>query len=69
MFFLVHEHLPKARLHECGTTLSSLETLFHETPGDFIDKQKNLYHFAFGIPKEKHTLQGVIRKTLNALAI
>ncbi len=66
MFFLLHESLPKGRLHECGTILSSLEPLFHESPKDATENQKKLYHFAFGQTQEKNILQEHIKKQLSS---
>ncbi len=57
MFFLLHEHLPQGRLHECGTILSSFGPLFNEIAPDLTKKQTELYRFSFGDTKEKKTVK------------
>jgi CDP-glycerol glycerophosphotransferase (TagB/SpsB family) len=49
MFFLLNPHLPKGKLHACGTVLKRPEDLMSEIEinRDFSTEQKNLYNHSF----------------------
>lgn len=49
MFFLLHPHLPRGRLHMCGVVLERPEDLFREIEKNqgFQEAQKSLYAYAF----------------------
>lgn len=51
MFFLLHPHLPKGRLHTCGTILNPAENFFEriDLSNSLQKQQRELYKFAFMI--------------------
>lgn len=67
LFFLLQDRLPQGRLHQCGTILSSWESLFDPLTADYTKQQEALYFQAFGKPKDRLSTQTHILQSLHSL--
>jgi CDP-glycerol glycerophosphotransferase (TagB/SpsB family) len=69
MFFIVHPHLPRGRLHACGVVLENPRDLLreYEKGRDFTKEQRALYKWAFQVPPHVGTLQAPVFEDLAAL--